>query len=117
MDKNKFMIHVSKKENGKQARHFLQEVSGYIDNDLQVGFTFDEHKHFKATDILTGRAIVSGYGMNLQYHIDIFMQNCIDTVKEMRLAYWYNDAVKVFEILKKNGEPMTERKINSILYK
>ena len=117
MDKNKFMIHVSKKENGRQTRHFLQEVSGYIDNDLQVGFTFDKYKQFKATDILTGRLIVSGCGMDLQYHIDIFMQNCIDTVKEMRLAYWYNDAVKIFDILREQGEPITERKLRSLVIK
>lgn len=117
MDKNKFMIHVSKKENGRQTRHFLQEVSGYIDNDLQVGFFIDDWGVFTATDLLTGNALITGCGMDLDYHLDVFYSTCAENIDKIRSSYWYNDAIKVFNILKAEDAPMTERKINNIILK
>lgn len=117
MKNDVFLIYETKKESGKQARHYLKEVSGFIDNNINVGFTFDKYERFVATDILTGRSIVTGCGMNLQYHIDVFMNNCIDTLNRCRSAYYYNDAVKVFNILKEQNEPITERKLRGLVSK
>lgn len=117
MKNDVFLIYETKKESGKQTRHYLKEVNGFIDNSINVGFTFDEYKRFVATDILTGRSIATGCGMDLQYHINVFMNNCIDALKRFRCAYYYNDAVKVFNILKEQNEPITERKLRSLVSK
>lgn len=117
MKNDVFLIYETKKESGKQARHYLKEVNGFVDNTINVGFTFDKYKRFVATDILTGRSIVTGCGMNLQYHIDIFMNNCIDALDRLRNAYYYSNAVEVFNILKEQSEPITERKLRSLVSK
>lgn len=117
MKNDVFLIYETKKESGKQARHYLKEVNGFIDNSINVGFTFDKYERFVATDMLTGRSIATGCGMNLQYHIDTFMNNCIDALNKFRNAYYYNSAVKVFNILKEQSEPITERKLRSLVSK
>jgi hypothetical protein len=117
MQKKEYFIHVKKQENGKQTRHYLKPIFGYVDQVLEVGFYIDDWGVFTATDLLTGNALITGCGMDLDYHLDVFYSTCAENIDKIRSSYWYNDAVKVFNILKAADAPMTERKINNIILK
>lgn len=118
MEKGNFFITATKREYKKQKQNFLIEKEGLIDNELRVGFVYDEdYKQFTATDLNTGLAILSGYDNTIDYFIDIFYNTTLNSLLAFRNSYAYKNMVRVFEILKEYGEPMTDRKINNILYK
>ena len=118
MEKGNFLITATKREYKKQKQNFLIEKEGLIDNELRVGFVYDEdYKQFTATDLNTGLAILSGYDNTIDYFIDIFYNTTLNSLLAFRNSYAYKNMVRVFEILKEYGEPMTDRKINNILYK